>query len=65
VNEERKPIIISLLIGMAILLLAIPSIWPYGYYVLLRWAICGISIFVAYQAYEWKHKGWVKIRERV
>ena len=43
------------------LLAAIPSIWPYGYYILLRWIICGISIFVAYNLYEWGYKGWVWI----
>jgi hypothetical protein len=60
-NEERKPIIITLLIGAAMLLLAMPSIWPYGYYILLRWAICGISVFVAYNAYKWNYKGRVWI----
>jgi len=34
------------------LLLAIPSIWPYGFYQLLRWIVCSIGLFNAYTAHE-------------
>lgn len=42
-----------------LLLLAIPSWWPYGFYTLLRWIICAVSIYVAYGFYESKLTGWV------
>ena len=28
--------------------------WPYGYYQLLRFTVCGISIFIAFMAYRWQ-----------
>jgi uncharacterized membrane protein YccC len=31
--------------------------WPYGYYQLLRFVVCGISVYVAFMAYNW-HKIW-------
>lgn len=40
------------------LLLAIPSIWPYGYYQLLRWVVSIIGISNAYQTYKLNSKGW-------
>lgn len=40
------------------LLLAIPSIWPYGYYQLLRWIISGVALFNAYTAHQKRRKGW-------
>ena len=58
-TEERKVIIISLSIGILMLLLAIPSIWPYGYYTFLRLIMCGISVYGAYKAYEWERQGWI------
>ena len=38
------------------LLLAIPSIWPYGYYQLLRWVVCSVGVFNAYKAHEQGHE---------
>jgi hypothetical protein len=35
------------------LLIALATL-PYGYYRLLRWVVCGASIFVAFTAYNWK-----------
>lgn len=43
------------------LILAIPSIWPYGYFQLLRWVVTIVSIYSAYIAYESKNKTWVFI----
>lgn len=46
-------------IAILMLLLAIPSgVWPYGYYILLRWVIAGIALFVLWVAYELKMTGW-------
>lgn len=44
-----------------ILLLAIPTWWPYGFYILLRWAIFISSIAVAYGFYKSKISAWTLI----
>lgn len=41
-----------------LLLIAIPSWWPYGFYTLLRWVICAVSIYVVYGFYKSKLIGW-------
>ena len=41
------------------LLLAIPSMWPYGYYQLLRWVVSVVGISNAYQTYKLKLNGWM------
>ena len=41
-----------------LLLIAIPSWWPYGFYTLLRWVICAISVYVAYNFYKSKLSAW-------
>lgn len=40
------------LVGAVMLLWALNPDNPYGYYVLLRFAVCGISIYLAIQAKE-------------
>ena len=35
------------LISGVLLLLGILNIWPYDYYILLRWIVCGAAIFNA------------------
>jgi len=46
-------------IAILMLLLAIPSgIWPYGYYVILRWIVSGIAVFVWWVASELGRKEW-------
>jgi len=41
------------------LLLAIPPIWPYGYYTLLRLVVCGVSIYVVLEAKKSKLNSWM------
>lgn len=41
-----------------LLLLGIPTGWPYGYYVLLRWIVCGGAIFAAVGFSKSKLPGW-------
>jgi hypothetical protein len=48
-------------IAGVMLLLAFNRDNPYGYYVLLRWVICGIFAFLALQALEKGNKEWVWI----
>ena len=38
----------------AVGLLAALGDWPYGYYQLLRFVVCGVSVYVAVVAYGWK-----------
>jgi DNA-directed RNA polymerase subunit RPC12/RpoP len=43
------------------LLLAGFGRWPYGFYTLLRFAVCGCCIYLALQAYDLKKFAWVWI----
>jgi len=43
------------------LLLAISSIWPYGYYQLLRWLIAGTAVFLIFIASELEKRAWIWI----
>jgi len=50
---------ISAGIVVLMLLLAMPSgIWPYGYYMILRWVVAGVAIFISWIAYELNKKRW-------
>lgn len=52
---------ISAIAGV-LLILAIPSgLWPYDYYVLLRWVIAGSALALAYYFYESKKTSWTLI----
>jgi len=54
---KRKPIF---LIAAIALLVALGD-WPYAYYQLLRFFICGVGAYGAYLAYQQKKIGWVWI----
>lgn len=46
--------------AILMLLLAIPEgIWPYGYYVLLRWLVAGVAAFVIWIASNLEKQGWM------
>jgi len=42
-----------------LLLLGILNIWPYNYYTILRWIICGTAIFNAIGFSKSKLTGWM------
>ncbi|MCM8820139.1 MAG: hypothetical protein NC925_05015 [Candidatus Omnitrophica bacterium] len=47
-------------IAILMFLLAIPAgIWPYGYYVLLRWVVTGTALFTLWVAYKLERKTWI------
>ena len=47
-------------IAILMLLLAIPAgLWPYGYYVILRWVVAGSALFVLWVAYRLEKKIWI------
>ncbi len=49
---QKTPLIISI----TLLLLAIPEGWPYGYYTLLRFTVCGTSVYMALFSIEHQKK---------
>lgn len=49
--------IVCMVSGVA-LLLAIPTGWPYDFYILLRWLICISAIITASGFYKSKLSGW-------
>jgi len=50
---ERRPHLIPCL-AAALMLLGALADWPYGYYTLLRFVVCGAAVYVAYTAYNWQ-----------
>lgn len=50
---------IASIISIIMLLLAIPAIWPYGYYILLRWVIAASALFLVWASYELGKKFWL------
>lgn len=49
-----------LLVAAAFLIGALGS-WPYAYYQLLRWVVCGVGAYSAYVAYTQERKGWTGV----
>jgi len=38
----------------ALMLFGALGYWPYGYYQLLRFVVCGVSAYTAFVAYQWQ-----------
>ena len=55
--KNDKPYLIPSIISAIMLLLALAD-WPYGYYMLLRFVVCGSGAFVAYLGYL-INKQWI------
>ncbi|MBI3317659.1 MAG: hypothetical protein HYZ90_00730 [Candidatus Omnitrophica bacterium] len=51
---DKKVVSCGLWMSIVLLLLAIPSGWPYGYYTLLRWVVCSTAGYLAYVRYKEK-----------
>lgn len=49
--------VLSIIAGV-MLLLAIPSIWPYGYFIFLRWIVTGAAGLNAYAAHHFDRSVW-------
>jgi heme/copper-type cytochrome/quinol oxidase subunit 4 len=49
---KRSHLIPSLI--AALMLFGALGRWPYGYYQLLRFVVCGVSVYVAFMAYNWQ-----------
>jgi len=50
---EKRPHLIPATVAALILFGALGH-WPYGYYQLLRFVVCGVSIYIAFIAYRWQ-----------
>jgi len=50
---------IASVISVVFLLLAIPTFWSYGYYILLRWIITASALFLIWISYSLKNKSWL------
>ncbi|MHC4541140.1 MAG: DUF6804 family protein [Planctomycetota bacterium] len=50
---EKPPHLIPAIIAAIILLFALAP-WPYGYYQLLRFVVCGAALYIAFMAYNWQ-----------
>lgn len=46
------------LLVVGIFLLGALGSWPYIYYQLLRWVVCGVGAYTAYTAYESNRTVW-------
>ena len=49
------------IVASILLVIALYPETPYAYYVLLRWILCPLFIFLAIRAYELKKESWVWI----
>ena len=50
---KKRPHLIPSFIAALMLMGALAG-WPYGYYQLLRFVVCGAGVFVAHTAFTWK-----------
>lgn len=48
-----------LIIAGVMLLLAIPPMWPYAYYQIMRVVVCIAAAYGAYTAFQTERNGWV------
>jgi len=55
-NKIKNIVAIS---ASAVLLLAIPSIWPYGFFEVLRWVVAGSAAYMAYSAHTISRNVWM------
>ncbi|MFC1636084.1 DUF6804 family protein [Planctomycetota bacterium] len=49
---ERRPHLLPCIIAAVMLLVALGD-WPYAYYQLLRFVVCGASVYVVFVASTW------------
>ena len=50
---RTRPHLIPAIVVAVMLLVAVAPL-PYGYYQFLRWAVCGVAVFIAVKGYTWK-----------
>lgn len=57
--HPRVPHNVPAIISILFLLLAVFGRWPYAFYTLLRFAVCGSAVYYALRAYHLKRLYWV------
>lgn len=60
-TEQLKYKKIAAITATVMLLLAIPPMWPYAYYQILRWVVAGAAVFIGYLSYQGGKKEWVGV----
>jgi len=50
---EKRSHLIPAIIAAIILIFALAP-WPYGYYQLIRFVVCGAALYIAFMAYNWQ-----------
>ena len=50
---QKRPHLIPCIVA-AVMLLGALADWSYGYYQLLRFATCGVAVYVAFMGYSWQ-----------
>jgi len=48
-------------VSIIMLILAIPPMWPYFYYQILRWVVAGTAVYNAFYSYKSNYIRWVWI----
>jgi len=59
-KQQKYRKTLSIVAGV-MLLLAIPKIWPYGYFKILRWVVTGVAGFNTYTAFRFDRIAWVLV----
>lgn len=54
------PFSLARLLAAGLLVLALAR-WPYGYYQLLRWAVCGVGAWGVIEALAAERRGWATV----
>lgn len=57
-TDSKDSLFVPQLLGIGMLGWAMVPTNPYGYYLVLRWVICGIFAYLAVQAYERQMSSW-------
>ncbi|MFC1591339.1 DUF6804 family protein [Thermodesulfobacteriota bacterium] len=61
-EKVQRILFIVRILAIVMLLWALVPINPYGYYVLMRWVLCGLFLFCAYSAFKLSHQQvWILI----
>jgi hypothetical protein len=56
--NDREVHLWPFIVAIVALLLAIPRVWPYGYYQFLRFLVCGVAIYGALHTYHNRRIAW-------
>jgi len=56
-NEEKDLTVPGRYVASVMLFLALIP-WPYGYYQILRWVVCGVCAWSAFHAVNVEKQGW-------